>query len=65
MPDFEEIYRRYFADVYRYVLALSRNPHTAEEVTQETFFRALSAIDQFRGSASCGCGCARSPGTST
>ena len=49
MPDFEEIYQTYFADVYRYVLALSRDAHTAEEVTQETFFRALASIDQFRG----------------
>ena len=49
MPDFEEIYQTYFADVYRYALALSRDAHTAEEVTQETFFRALASIDQFRG----------------
>lgn len=65
MPDFEEIYQTYFADVYRYILTLSRDAHTAEEVTQETFFRALASIDQFRGTASCGYGCARSPGTST
>ena len=49
MPDFEEVYRRYFADVYQYVLALSRDEATAEEVTQETFFKALTAIDDFRG----------------
>ena len=49
VPDFEGVYRRYFADVYRYVLALSRDGPTAEEVTQETFFRALSSIDSFRG----------------
>lgn len=49
VPDFEEIYQTYFADVYRYILALSRDAHTAEEVTQETFFRALASIDQFRG----------------
>ena len=49
MPDFEEVYRMYFADVYRYVLSLSRNEAVAEEITQETFFRALSAIDEFRG----------------
>ena len=49
MPEFEEIYRAYFADVYRYVLALSRDTQVAEEVTQETFFRALTAIDSFRG----------------
>lgn len=49
VPDFEEIYRAYFADVYRYILALSRDSQTAEEVTQETFVRALTAIDGFRG----------------
>ena len=49
VPDFEEIYRAYFADVYRYALALSGNPNMAEEVTQETFVRALTAIDSFRG----------------
>ena len=49
MPDFEEVYRRYFADVYRYVLALSRDETMAEEVTQAAFFKALTAIDDFRG----------------
>ena len=49
MPDFEEIYRLNFADVYKYILALSRNEAVAEEVTQETFFRALSTIGTFRG----------------
>lgn len=49
MPDFEAVYRQYFADVYKYVLALSRDEAVAEEVTQETFFKALSAIDSFRG----------------
>ena len=49
MEAFEEVYRRYFADVYKYVLALSRDETVAEEVTQETFFKALTAIDGFRG----------------
>lgn len=49
MPDFEAVYRQYFADVYKYVLALSRDEAAAEEVTQETFFKALTAIDSFRG----------------
>ena len=31
MEDFEEVYRRYFADVYKYVLALSRDEAVAEE----------------------------------
>ena len=50
MPDFEEIYRLYFADVYKYILALSRNEAVAEEVTQETFFRAMRTIDRYDGS---------------
>ena len=49
MTEFEEIYQLYFRDVYRYCLALCRDEQTAEEVTQETFFKALKAIDQFDG----------------
>lgn len=49
MPDFEELYRQHFGDVYRYILALCRDPATAEEITQQTFFKALTAIDSFRG----------------
>ena len=49
MPDFEEVYQRYFSDVYKYVLVLSGDEHVAEEVTQETFFKALTAIGTFRG----------------
>lgn len=48
----EELYREYFTPVYRYILSLSRNPEIAEEVTQETFFRALKKIDTYRGEAS-------------
>lgn len=49
MPDFEEACRLYFADVYNYILALSRDGTVAEEITQETFFRALATIGTFRG----------------
>ncbi len=47
--EFEEIYRRYFSDVYRYILRLSGDVHIAEEITSETFFKAMQAIDKFRG----------------
>ncbi len=49
---FDEIYHDYFDPVYRYMLSLSRNPHAAEEITQETFFKALRSLDQFRGESS-------------
>lgn len=35
--------------MYKYVLSLCRNASLAEELTQETFFRALQTIDGFRG----------------
>lgn len=50
--DFEEIYRKYFKDVYLFMLAMSRNPDIAEEITQETFFKALKGIHHFKGNCS-------------
>ena len=49
MPGFEQIYTEYFDDVYRYVYSLSHSSAVAEEVTQDTFFKALRSIDSFRG----------------
>ena len=49
---FDQIYQTYFDPVYRYVLSLSRDPHVAEEITQEAFFKALRSLDQFRGDSS-------------
>jgi RNA polymerase sigma-70 factor (ECF subfamily) len=50
VTDFGELYTEHFSDVYKYVLTLCRNEAIAEEVTQETFFKALRNIDQFNGS---------------
>ncbi|MEK5479665.1 RNA polymerase sigma factor [Paenibacillus sp. FSL R5-0407] len=47
--DFEKIYHLYFRDVYLFVYSLSRNEALSEEVTQETFFKALKSIDSFKG----------------
>lgn len=52
MDGFEQIYQEYFQDVYLFVLAISRDPSIAEDITQETFFKALKGIDKFRGSCS-------------
>ena len=49
MTEFEVIYREYFRDVFLYIQGLSGDVHIAEEVTQETFFRAMKAIRDFRG----------------
>jgi len=47
--DFEVLYSQYFADVFKYALSLCRNETLAEEITQETFFKALKSIDKFKG----------------
>ena len=52
MEEFEEIYRLYFTDVWRYLLKLTHDENQAEEITAETFFRAMNAIDRFSGRSS-------------
>ena len=49
VTDFEKIYNEYFNDVYLYIKRLSGDEHVAEEITSETFFKALKSIDNFRG----------------
>lgn len=49
-PDFEQIYSEHFSDVYKYVMSLCRNEMIAEEITQETFFKAVKNINRFNGS---------------
>jgi len=47
VDDFELIYHRYFTDVYCYARSLTRSERDAEELTAETFFKALKAIGRF------------------
>ncbi|MBR6678051.1 MAG: sigma-70 family RNA polymerase sigma factor [Oscillospiraceae bacterium] len=49
MTELEEVYRLYFKDVYRYALSLCKNETLAEELTQETFFKALQNLERFDG----------------
>lgn len=49
MTDFDEIYHLYFKDVFRFIKALSRDDGIAEEITQDTFFKALKTLDRFKG----------------
>ena len=48
--EFEDAYRRYFRAVYRFTLGLTQDGSLAEEITQETFFKALKAFEKFDGS---------------
>ena len=48
----DELYTTYFHDVSRYLISITRNESLAEELTQETFFKAMKAIDSFHGECS-------------
>lgn len=47
--EFEKIYSTYFKSIYLYILKLSGNEHLAEEITSETFLKAMKSIGDFRG----------------
>ena len=47
--DFEQIYNTYFKSVYHYIRKLSGDEHVAEEITSETFLKAMKSIGDFRG----------------
>ncbi len=49
MSDFEAIYESYYDGVYKYVFSLCGNESTAEEITQEAFYRAMEHLDRFDG----------------
>lgn len=40
-PNFSDIYTLYFEDVYKYLLALCHDEELAEELAQDTFFKAI------------------------
>ena len=46
----EQIYKEYAKSVYKYLFSLSHNEEWSEELTQETFYRAIYSIDTYDGS---------------
>lgn len=49
---FEQVYREYAGVVRRYLLKIGCDPQDAEDITQDTFVKALLRIDSFRGESS-------------
>ena len=47
--DFENIYQEYFKDVFLFLRSISAGEELAQELTQETFMKALKKIDSFDG----------------
>ena len=45
----EEIYKEYFSIIYKYLCSLSHNENIAEELAQETFYRAVKNIKKYKG----------------
>ena len=52
MASFQDIYEQHANAVYRFLLSLSADEAMAEELLQETFYRALVHIDRFEGRCS-------------
>ena len=47
--DYEKLYKAYYLQVYSYTISLAKNREIAEEITQNTFYKAVSTTSQFKG----------------
>lgn len=44
----DELYKQYFNDLYAFLLSLTHDHHTTEDLLQETFFRAYLHLENYR-----------------
>ena len=49
MQDMEKIYKEYFETVNKYLFCLTHNNDISEELTQETFYKAVKSINTYKG----------------
>ena len=49
--DYEKLYRSYYMQVYSYAVSLTRDRDLAEEITQNTFYKAAVTRAEFAGRA--------------
>ena len=47
--DFEQLYRMYFVKVCSYVMGIVKDPSAAEEITQNTFVKAITVKNTYKG----------------
>ena len=47
--DIEQLYNEYSKIVYKYLICLTHNKEIAEDLTQETFCKAIKHINNFQG----------------
>lgn len=50
--DWEKMYNAYYLRIYAYALTSLGNESDAEEIAQQTFYRAMSSKSEFRGGSS-------------
>ena len=50
LQDMDLIYKEHAKSVFKYLVSLSRDIDLAEELTQETFYRAIYSLDTYNGS---------------
>ena len=48
VTNFHELYQKYAQDIYRFAYWLCGNAQDAEDITSETFVRALRSIDRIK-----------------
>jgi len=49
----EKLYDAFYMKVFSYVMTLTANRDDAMDITQETFYRAMSTAQKFRGESEC------------
>ena len=49
----DKLYKACYMQVYSYVMTLTKEKESAEEITQETFFKAITTDRTFRGESEC------------
>lgn len=47
--DYEKMYNSFFLQVYSYVMTIVKDQSLAEEITQNTFFKAMTAKNTYEG----------------
>ena len=49
MQDMDELYKEYFGTVHKYLFCLTHNYDISEDLTQETFYKAVKKINTYKG----------------
>lgn len=52
MYDIDEICKKYYNTVFKYLMSLAHDINLSEELTQETFYIAIKEINKFKGKCS-------------